>query len=393
MTTISPAPPSPPTSATTFAASPAPTTSPAPATGRKPVPGVPAGELPHWASVLVVVAHPDDESLGLGAVIDAFARAGSDVSVLSLTPGARYTDSPVAGDLVPLRRAQLAAAGAVLGVSRVELRDYPDGHLDEVSQHLLVEDVVGAIDTWAPEGLLVLDPGGVNGRRDHVLATEAALEAATRAGISVLAWGLPPDVASALNEETGTTAFTPVGPGSFAVPVDRERQRLATLTYAHDAAADTLGWRRLQLLGDTERLRWLRRAPADQTQMLVTHDAGDRFAIEIRGHRVFVDQPEEIGGDDLAPTPTELFVASLASCVGFYARRYLARHRLDATGLRVDVAWDMATKPSRVGEVTLQVVVPAGVPEERRAGLLAQASRCTVHNTLHQPATITIGLT
>lgn len=382
MTTLSPAPPSAPTTATV---STGPTT--------RPGPGVPAGELPPWASILAVVAHPDDESLGLGAVIDAFARRGSEVTVLSLTPGSRYTDSPVAGDLVPLRRSQLAAAGAVLGVTRAELRDYPDGHLEEVARHLLIDDIAAEIDTWAPDGLLVLDPGGVNGRADHVVATEAALEAATRAGVSVLAWGLPPDVASVLNEETGSPTFTPVGPGSFTVRVDRERQRLATLTYAHDAAADTLGWRRLELLGDSERLRWLRRGPSDQTQMLVTHDAGDRFAIEIRGHTVVVDQPEEIGGEDEGPTPTELFVASLAACVGFYARRYLARHRLDATGLRVEVAWDMATKPSRVGEVTLRVVVPASVPDERRAGLLAQASHCTVHNTLHQPLPIAIELT
>ncbi|MFP5253119.1 MAG: PIG-L family deacetylase [Actinomycetes bacterium] len=362
---------------------------PSPTTTARPV----TAELPRWSSVLVVVAHPDDESLGLGAVIDAFARRGAEVTVLSLTPGARYTDSPVAGDLLPLRRAQLAAAGTILGVSRVELRDYPNGHLEEVAHHLLVEDVAGEIGTWAPDGLLVLDPGGVNGRADHVVATGVAVEAATHAGISVLAWGLPPDVAATLNEETGSTVFTPVGPGSFTVPVDRERQRLATLTYAHDAAADTLGWRRLELLGDTERLRWLRRGPADQTQMLVTHQAGDRFAIGIRGHTVVVDQPEAIGGDDVGPTPTELFVASLAACVGFYARRYLARHRLDFSGLRVEVAWDMATKPSRVGEVTLRVVVPAGVPEERRAGLLAQAGHCTVHNTLHQPPPITIDLT
>ena len=376
MTTVTPAPPSPTSPAT-----------------RDRSTGVPAGELPRWRHVLAVVAHPDDESLGLGAVIDALARTGAEVTVLSLTPGARYTDSPVAGDLLPLRRTQLAAAGSVLGVTRVELRDYPDGHLEEVARHVLVDDIAGEIDAWTPDGLLVLDPGGVNGRTDHVVATDAALEAATRAGISVIAWGLPPDVAAALNEETGSTDFTPVGPGSFTVPVDREHQRLATLTYAHDAAADTLGWRRLELLGDVERLRWLRRGPADQTQMLVTHDASDRFAIQIRGHQVVVDQPEVIGGDDEGPTPTELFVASLAACVGFYARRYLARHRLDATGLRVEVAWDMATKPSRVGEMTLRVVVPAGVPEERRAGLLAQASHCTVHNTLHQPPPIAIELT
>ena len=51
----------------------------------------------------------------------------------------------------------------------------------------------------------------------------------------------------------------------------------------------------------------------------VTHDVGDRFDIAIRGHVVHVDQPESDGGSDTGPTPTELFVASLASCVAFYA--------------------------------------------------------------------------
>lgn len=114
----------------------------------------------------------------------------------------------------------------------------------------------------------------------------------------------------------------------------------------------------------------------------VDHDAGDRFRISVRGHEVVVDQPVEMGGDDAGPTPTELFVASLTACVGFYARRYLARHDLDATGLAVEASYTMATKPSRVGEVTLRLVVPAGVPQERQAALMAMAGHCTVHNTL-----------
>jgi putative redox protein len=40
-----------------------------------------------------------------------------------------------------------------------------------------------------------------------------------------------------------------------------------------------------------------------------------------------------VGGGDVGPTPTELFVAGLASCVAFYARRYLRRHDIDAEGL------------------------------------------------------------
>ena len=64
----------------------------------------------------------------------------------------------------------------------------------------------------------------------------------------------------------------------------------------------------------------------------IDYETGDRFTIDVRGHRLVTDQP---GRDaDAGPTPTELFVASLAACVAFYARRFLARHHLDAAGLR-----------------------------------------------------------
>ncbi|WP_327730974.1 hypothetical protein OG250_39685 [Streptomyces sp. NBC_00487] len=48
---------------------------------------------------------------------------------------------------------------------------------------------------------------------------------------------------------------------------------------------------------------------------------GDAYAVEIRGHRLPVDRPEEAGGQDTAPTPTELFAASLATCVAFHCGR------------------------------------------------------------------------
>jgi putative redox protein len=120
---------------------------------------------------------------------------------------------------------------------------------------------------------------------------------------------------------------------------------------------------------------------------------GDRFAIGIRGHMVAVDQPLADGGEDTAPTPTELLVASLASCVAFYARRYLARHRLPTAGLNVTADYTMGTRPTRVADVTVDIQVPDGVPPARLDALLAVASHCTVHNTLTDQPTVTIALT
>ena len=128
------------------------------------------------------------------------------------------------------------------------------------------------------------------------------------------------------------------------------------------------------------------------TAVHVEHRGGDRFDIEIRGHTITVDQPIDVGGDDTAPTPTELLVASLASCVAFYARRYLARHGLDTNGLAVHAAYELADRPARVAAMHVQLMVPPGVPESRLQPLLAVASHCTVHNTLTDPPRVSITL-
>jgi LmbE family N-acetylglucosaminyl deacetylase/uncharacterized OsmC-like protein len=353
--------------------------------------------VPAWTRMLAVVAHPDDESFGLGALLDGFVRAGTSVAVLCLSRGERSTIHGVAGDLTTLRAAELREAARVLGVGTAVLREHPDGSL---SRHVdrLVRDVVETATRVGAEGLLVFDPSGVSGHPDHAAATSAALQAAAELDLPVLGWTLPADVTQQLNDELGM-AF--VGHAAddidLVVGVDRERQRLASLAHASQAVPSSVLWRRLELLGDVEHLRWLRRTTRtghqqQEASMRVEHRGGDKFEIEIRGHVVTVDQPEDVGGEDTAPTPTELFVAGLVSCVAFYARRYLRRHHLDEEGLVVEASYRMGEKPARVAGVDIQVVPPASLPAERRDGLIAVARHCTVHNSLELPPEVTVEL-
>ena len=124
----------------------------------------------------------------------------------------------------------------------------------------------------------------------------------------------------------------------------------------------------------------------------VEHLDGERYAIGVRGHMIVVDQPIADGGQDTGATPTELLVASLASCVAFYAGRFLDRHGVSRRGLAVSASFTMAAdRPARVASMALTVTAPA-LPEHRRAAFLAVVRRCTVHNTLHQTPDIIITL-
>ncbi|MGW8779475.1 OsmC family protein [Streptomyces sp. NPDC055796] len=127
------------------------------------------------------------------------------------------------------------------------------------------------------------------------------------------------------------------------------------------------------------------RLPRGAHRLDVSHVDGDVYVVDVRGHRLRVDQPTDAGGTDSAPMPTELFAASLAACVAFYAGRCRLHHGLSREGLGVRTEFTMTTdRPARVAAVRLVIVAPPELPEGRRAGLLAVASHCTVHNTLQQ---------
>lgn len=189
------------------------------------------------------------------------------------------------------------------------------------------------------------------------------------AGAKRPAWRVSLDIGKSAGQNDGTWAgLTPA-----------EARRLAAALLEQAAAA--------------ERGTGPSPATAAAGRVEVAHAGGESYAITTRGHVLLTDQPASSGGQDAAPTPTELLVAALASCVAYYAGRYLVRHQLERDGLHVTAEFTMAAgRPARVGAIGLRIVVPGGVPAERRAALLAVASHCTVHNTLRQEPGIAIDL-
>jgi uncharacterized OsmC-like protein len=125
--------------------------------------------------------------------------------------------------------------------------------------------------------------------------------------------------------------------------------------------------------------------------VVVEHNTVTKYVATVRGHEVRVDQPLADGGTDEAPSPVELFVVSLATCVAYYAGRYLERHSMSRTGLAVHAEYRTADRPpARVSSIHLRVIVPAGLPVGLVKPLHAVVSHCTVHNTLREPPTVDI---
>ncbi|WP_203567748.1 PIG-L deacetylase family protein [Aestuariimicrobium ganziense] len=213
--------------------------------------------LPAWRTVLVVVAHPDDESFGLGALIDRFVQQGAEVDLLCLTQGEASTLGADLGDLAPIRAAELREAGTLLGVRNAWLRQWPDGALASVADDARA-DVDWALDQSRPNGVLTLDPSGITGHDDHRAATALALSAATARDLPVLGWTIPESVAHALSKEFGVEFLGHREDDChLTIEVDRTTQRKAVMAHASQAVPGSVLWRRLDLCGEREVLRWL----------------------------------------------------------------------------------------------------------------------------------------
>jgi N-acetylglucosamine malate deacetylase 2 len=226
-------------------------------TGRQSMPR-PGHGLPDWRRVLMVVAHPDDETFGLGAIAGRFTDFGASVHVLCFTHGEASTLNHNDAELHQERAGELRQAAAELGLAGVTLLGYPDGQLAEAPVSELSAHVSGLAASLGADGLLVFDETGITGHPDHQAATRAARRAATAAGLPVLAWVLPEPVAGQLRAETGAAfAGQPPGRIDLCVRVDRTRQRRAALLHASQVSPGAVLWRRLQLQGDCEHLRWL----------------------------------------------------------------------------------------------------------------------------------------
>ena len=108
---------------------------------------------------MAVLAHPDDECLGVGGTLAKYASEGVDVFLLTATRGddGRYGGFRPGDDQHPgptalaSIRAELRAAASALGVHEVSLLDYRDQHLDRVNPREAITAIVRHIRRVRPE--------------------------------------------------------------------------------------------------------------------------------------------------------------------------------------------------------------------------------------------------
>ena len=97
------------------------------------------------------------------------------------------------------------------------------------------------------------------------------------------------------------------------------------------------------------------------------------------------DQPLSDGGEDSAPSPFMLFLASLGTCAGIYVLSFCQNRGLPTDGLRIRQSMEMDPQTHLVPLVKFDIDLPAGFPEKYLGALVKAAQLCTVKRHLENP--------
>ena len=120
-------------------------------------------------------------------------------------------------------------------------------------------------------------------------------------------------------------------------------------------------------------------------EMMIDFPGGARVDAHFGTFTVQTDQPPQGGGAGSAPTPFEMFLASIGTCVGIYALGFCRQRKLVADGLRIIQRAVHNPTTGMIDKVALEIELPAGFPEKYHDALIHAAELCTVKKHLEKP--------
>lgn len=120
-------------------------------------------------------------------------------------------------------------------------------------------------------------------------------------------------------------------------------------------------------------------------EMIIDFPGGARVDAHFRGHDLPTDQPPQGGGQDSAPMPFEVFLASIGTCAGIYILGFCRQRGIPADGIRIVQRNNFNPRNGMVDKVDLEIQVPPTFPKQYHDALIRSADLCKVKKTLENP--------
>jgi ribosomal protein S12 methylthiotransferase accessory factor len=116
----------------------------------------------------------------------------------------------------------------------------------------------------------------------------------------------------------------------------------------------------------------------------VSFPGGVKVNAQLEGFEVATDQPVRAGGEASAPAPFGLFLASLATCAGYYVKAFCDSREISSEGISLSMDTEYNPAEKMIGKIIIRIHVPADFPEKYDNAVINAASICAVKRHLSE---------
>jgi ribosomal protein S12 methylthiotransferase accessory factor len=119
--------------------------------------------------------------------------------------------------------------------------------------------------------------------------------------------------------------------------------------------------------------------------MEITFAGGKKVNASFKGHVHKTDQPVTSGGDNSAPSPFELFLASIGTCAGIYVKSFCDQRNLPTENIKLVQSLIINPETKLPSNISIEIQLPADFPEKYKDALVNVAELCAVKRTIANP--------
>jgi Predicted redox protein, regulator of disulfide bond formation len=124
--------------------------------------------------------------------------------------------------------------------------------------------------------------------------------------------------------------------------------------------------------------------------MKVYFPGNKRVYADYKGFTIETDQPAHGGGDDSAPAPFDLFIASIGTCAGIFMLGFMQQRNIPTEGAGITLRTEKDPKTKLISKISLDLHLPPEFPAKYKDAVINAVELCTVKRHLHQPPAFTV---
>ena len=124
--------------------------------------------------------------------------------------------------------------------------------------------------------------------------------------------------------------------------------------------------------------------------MEIKFPGGKKVTSTYNGFTVITDLPKNEGGDEEAPAPFDLFLASIGTCAGVFVVFFCDSRKIPTDDIRIILRFDRDEKSYLMKKIDIDIYLPPGFPDKYRKGLIKVVEMCTVKRNLVEPPVIQV---